>query len=202
MRITHLLIRAPLMDELGRSPETAELLRDRADGLRKIRATARLRGLLRRIRTETGHTDRFTRAALACFVREFVIEFLRAEDAERRRDENTGRVAEAEAYLAAHFREKVAAADVAAHVGLTPSHLRARFKHETGRTIHDALTSLRVKAACEMLRATALTHREIREACGFPNMASFYTAVRRACGQTPEAVRRAYDDAKRKENGR
>ena len=194
--VTNILVRSPFMAELAAAPELADVLRERPGGLRRVRATGRLRALIRRMNTELGETDRFTRAVLASLVRELAVEFLRAEDLELRRSGNAGRIAAAEAYLAAHFREKIPLAELAEHVGLSAECLRTRFRRETGKSVRAALAELRVGAALKMLRETSLPHREIRAACGFPNAEGFYTAVRRVCGRTPEQVRRGTGEAR------
>ena len=93
------------------------------------------------------------------------------------------------AYLDAHYEEPLAQADVAASFGLSPEHFSRAFKQETGETFHAYLTQLRLEAAEQLLVETTHTVSRVALDAGFPNIASFNQAFKRAHGVTPSAWR-------------
>ncbi|SIT05049.1 helix-turn-helix transcriptional regulator [Alicyclobacillus vulcanalis] len=98
-------------------------------------------------------------------------------------------VREAEAYLRQHVTKRVRMADVARHVGVHPHHLAARFKAETGQTLTEALWSMRIEAAKEMLRDSRMSVGEIAALLQFTDQSHFARRFRQATGLSPRAFR-------------
>jgi AraC family transcriptional regulator, melibiose operon regulatory protein len=96
--------------------------------------------------------------------------------------------------MAQHVREnhrsRLAIADIAAAVHLTPSHAMTVFRRTAGVTLGDYVTMCRVAEAQRLLLTTSMTVTEIAEAAGFGSLSSFYEHVSAACGMTPREYRR------------
>ncbi len=79
--------------------------------------------------------------------------------------------------------------ELARTLGISPSHLRARFRASCGVSIGRHLRRLRLEQACGLLRLGPLRVAEIAEQCGFGSIYSFSRAFRHAYGVSPLAFR-------------
>ncbi len=79
--------------------------------------------------------------------------------------------------------------ELAAHIGLSPSHLRGRFYHFTGRSLGRHLRDLRLQHACNLLHNGQESIGEISQQCGFDSLFSFSRAFRNAIGCAPTSYR-------------
>lgn len=79
--------------------------------------------------------------------------------------------------------------EVARALGISPSHLRARFRASCGVSIGRHLRRLRLEQACGLLRLGPQRVSEIAEQCGFSSIYSFSRAFRLAYGVSPLAYR-------------
>ena len=79
--------------------------------------------------------------------------------------------------------------ELARTLGISPSHLRARFHASCGVSIGRHLRRLRLEQACGMLRLGPQRVSEIAEQCGFASIYSFSRAFRTAYGVSPLAYR-------------
>ncbi len=102
-------------------------------------------------------------------------------------------VTEAMIYLGEHYAEKILAADLACHVGVSRTTLMTAFKKYTGTTIGDCLLLCRIKHARRMLR---LGHTQIKtaEACGFGDTCSLLRAFQKVYGMTPRQFLKAEEE--------
>ena len=78
---------------------------------------------------------------------------------------------------------------IASTIGLSTGYLRQLFKLETGQTVNEYLIDYRIRKACDMLRETDQTAREIALAVGFVDSRYFYTLFKKRTGQTTEQFR-------------
>ncbi|NLF77380.1 MAG: response regulator, partial [Chloroflexi bacterium] len=81
--------------------------------------------------------------------------------------------------------------EVAGAACLSPSHLSALFKAETGMTYIHYLTTLRMKRAQELLRSTTQSVASVARAVGYRHTTNFYRHFQREVGMTPAAYREA-----------
>ncbi|MBO7675854.1 MAG: family 1 glycosylhydrolase [Atopobiaceae bacterium] len=95
-------------------------------------------------------------------------------------------------YVDAHYDEPLSLAKVARHFGLSPEYMAKVFKREVGQTFLAYLTSVRLDVACAQLRHTSNTVTRIALEVGFPNVASFNQAFRRAFDTTPSKYRKQH----------
>lgn len=79
--------------------------------------------------------------------------------------------------------------EIARALGISPSHLRARFRASCGVSIGRHLRRLRLEQACGLLRLGPQRVSEIAEQCGFTSIYSFSRAFRQAYGIPPLAFR-------------
>lgn len=100
-------------------------------------------------------------------------------------------VARAKRLLAERLAEALPLAQVAAAVGLSPGHLRARFRAASGRTPMAWLRERRVAAAAERLIAGDEPIEAVAEACGFADRFHFSRIFARLVGCGPAAYRRS-----------
>jgi AraC-like DNA-binding protein len=112
-------------------------------------------------------------------------------------------------YLARHYRRALTLEEVGAAVGLSVFHLCRLFKAYAGRTVHDYVRSLRVRASLELLGESAgrgsmkgpgdrgeeaLAIGQIAAELGFCNPSHFTRAFKAEFGATPSEMRRALRD--------
>ncbi len=79
--------------------------------------------------------------------------------------------------------------EIARTLGISPSHLRARFRASCGVSIGRHLRHLRLEQACGLLRLAPQRVSEVAEQCGFSSIYSFSRAFRVAYGVSPLAYR-------------
>ncbi|HYP16473.1 MAG TPA: helix-turn-helix transcriptional regulator [Opitutus sp.] len=80
--------------------------------------------------------------------------------------------------------------EISRRLGISPSHLRARFRASCGVSIGRHLRRLRLEKACGLLRLTGNRVTEIAEQCGFNSIYHFSRAFRTAYGMAPLAYRK------------
>lgn len=99
--------------------------------------------------------------------------------------------AAAERYLQEHFREPLTAAEVAAAVGVSPSHLHRILRAETGSTLVSRVHRLRLDAAAHLLRESDQTVLAIAHDVGFASQSHLTRLFTRHFGCAPGRYRDA-----------
>jgi AraC family transcriptional regulator len=94
------------------------------------------------------------------------------------------------AYLEDHLAEDVSVTELAALVGLSPSHFCRAFAVSTGAPPHRWLMARRIERGRELLLATPLTITDVSLACGFASSQHFAASFRNALGLSPTEYRR------------
>lgn len=89
------------------------------------------------------------------------------------------------AYLHEHYAENVSLSDVARAAYLSPNYLAAVFKQETGKTVFDVLTEIRLSHARRLLLEDRLPVQEIAAAVGYSSPHHFSRLFRRSEGIPP-----------------
>ena len=84
------------------------------------------------------------------------------------------------------YHMPVSTSDIADHVRLSRSYLSDLFSRETGESLTEALTRIRMEAAKRMLRDGSHKVYEIAEAVGFIDARAFAKAFKRHVGCTPK----------------
>jgi len=93
--------------------------------------------------------------------------------------------------LAHQNSEPLGIKEIAASLGISQSHLRARFRASCGVSLGRHLRRLRLERARGLLRLTPNRVSEIAEQCGFNSIYSFSRAFCAAFGQPPVAYRQS-----------
>lgn len=90
-----------------------------------------------------------------------------------------------EEYVEDHLAADICLEDMAACVGLSPSHFSRAFKAETGKTPYAWVISRRIDRVKDNLLAGKGRLAEIAVECGFANLSHMTDAFRRATGMAP-----------------
>jgi len=105
-------------------------------------------------------------------------------------------VAAMTAYLVAHFREAISAADVANAAGLNRHYAMRLFKRGSGLSIWQYLLRLRVSHAQQMLLTTDVPLVAVGLDSGFASLSRFYDTFTRECKMAPAEYRRRAGSSK------
>jgi AraC-like DNA-binding protein len=100
------------------------------------------------------------------------------------------RVGAAIRVMAESYAHPVPARRLAAAIGLSAPHLARLFKTQTGLTIHEFVTALRIEIAKTCLDARRWSRAEIAHKIGFSSTAHFSRLFRRNVGVSFQAYRR------------
>lgn len=91
--------------------------------------------------------------------------------------------------LAQNKDEPLSVKEIARSLGISASHLRARFRASCGVSLGRHLRRLRLEKACGLLRLSQRRVTEIAELCSFTSIYSFSRAFHTAYGVSPMAYR-------------
>ncbi|WP_342414986.1 AraC family transcriptional regulator [Paenibacillus sp. FSL R10-2782] len=106
-----------------------------------------------------------------------------------RRSKEFVRVQEMMDYMEHHLHLNIGLQEIADQVHMSVSSVSSMFKEETGSTVYDYLTGLRMKKACVLLRETHLKIAEIADQVGYRNENSFIRVFRKHKQVTPGKFR-------------
>ncbi|MBQ8526117.1 MAG: helix-turn-helix transcriptional regulator [Clostridia bacterium] len=99
-------------------------------------------------------------------------------------------VQKAQLYIVRHFRENITLKLVARELSVTPKYLGAVFKDSTKICFNDYLNNLRLKYACNLLRTSDLSVKEIAFSSGYSSAEYFLDIFKRKLGTTPTLYRK------------
>ncbi|HYF51115.1 MAG TPA: helix-turn-helix domain-containing protein [Planctomycetota bacterium] len=100
-----------------------------------------------------------------------------------------GHVEKMAAFVAAHYREPITTAQIAAEAKLNPDYATSLFRKATGMTLVDYITEHRISHAQRLLLMTQRKVLDIALDAGFGSLSRFYDAFTKACGKTPREFR-------------
>lgn len=93
-------------------------------------------------------------------------------------------------YLRDNFPRLIEVRDVASQVHLSERHLSRLFHNETGVSVLEYLTNLRIETAKQLLLDRDLSIKQVARSVGYPDPHYFTTLFGRRTGLTPAAFRR------------
>ena len=105
----------------------------------------------------------------------------------RLNSEHSQKIKTALEYIAAHYSEDIAIADVAAACYFSEYHFMRFFKRCTGVSCGEHIKQLRLEMAAERFAAGERDILEVALSVGFHNLSYFYRAFRKKYGMTPKA---------------
>jgi len=124
--------------------------------------------------------------SLAGILAWFQAELKRLAEADAGRPAVSRKIQQALDFLEQNYADPEIDADaVAREIGLSRDHLRHVFKEETGKTVLDRLTDIRMDRAKRLLDEGALKVYEIAERVGYRNGQYFSQVFRKTAGMTP-----------------
>jgi len=88
-------------------------------------------------------------------------------------------------YIAAHYAEKLTVKALARQVNLDEVYFGSLFKRETGMTVHQYMTKVRVHNAENLLLSGGYKIHEAAELCGFSDIFHFYKSFKTLRGFAP-----------------
>ena len=92
-------------------------------------------------------------------------------------------------YIQQNYQKDIALSEIAERQNVSAAYLGSVFKSTYGCSFHEYLNKLRLKCACDMLRSTSMTAREIASACGYRSTEYFYSVFRKYLDMTPVQYR-------------
>ena len=98
-------------------------------------------------------------------------------------------VQEVIAYIESNYSYRIRADEIAANMFFNRNYIAKLFKQETGRSIREFVSQIRIREACRLLAATDTSIAEIAAACGFVDMKAFYQFFKKHTGCTPKTYR-------------
>lgn len=93
-------------------------------------------------------------------------------------------------YILSNFSRELTIEFLASQAYLSPNYLSSRFKLETGKTINQYITGIRMEQAKHLLRETGKTVGEIAAAVGYSDERYFSKLFAKTAGMTPSQYRR------------
>ncbi|WP_309119994.1 response regulator [Paenibacillus sp.] len=111
---------------------------------------------------------------------------------DKARDRNAQVVTEVAAYIDAHYAEPLTIESLAGKAYLSPNYLRSLFKEKRGVTIHDYLTSVRLRRSLELLRDRSLKIKDVAGGVGYDNTSYFCSLFYKTQGVTPNEYRKKF----------
>lgn len=89
------------------------------------------------------------------------------------------------AYLEEHRSERITVAELCERFWVSPASLTRKFRAETGQSVMQYLTELKISEAKRRIRSTPDSFTEISEALGFSSLNYFSKVFRQSVGMTP-----------------
>ena len=146
-----------------------------------------------RIEEEYEHNDEFSRDALRCYVGELIFLILRNTTYEKNEKHRNTLIEKAVEHIQKHYMTEIKLAEVAKLLSVSPEHLSRAFKKETGFGFNEYLVLLRLQRAEYMLRhEPGRSISEVAYACGFNDSNYFSDKFKRAYGDAPSHIRKAF----------
>ena len=106
--------------------------------------------------------------------------------------EESRRIRKVKSYIETHYAEPVRLETLAGLIGMTPTAFSRFFRRQTGRTVSDHLTDIRLGNAARLLVDSNIGIGEICYASGFNNLSNFNRIFKAKRGSTPRDFRALY----------
>ena len=128
--------------------------------------------------------------AMADWLRQTFERIFSAMERQERTD-SPPRIARALAYMRDNLDRDISRDEVAQHAGISAGHFSHLLRARTGHSFTELLRTIRIEAACGLLRTTDRSLAEIASACGFCDQSYFTNVFREHKQTTPRQYREA-----------
>lgn len=112
--------------------------------------------------------------------------------AERRSGSSNAAIRKIKAIIASRYMESLTVGRIAEQVFLSPNYISLIFKKETGESVTEYLTKVRMEAAKKLLKDEDLKIVDISEMVGYENATYFSTVFKKYTGLHPQKYRSVY----------
>ncbi len=129
--------------------------------------------------------------ALLC---RLIILLLRSSDRQHAPEPNPP-LAKAITYIHAHFREPLSLSDLSRVMSVTPNYMGKLFREHTGLSFNSYLNDIRLQCACNILRFSNHSAKDIAGMVGYASAEYFFYIFKKKMGMTPRAYRERYAGA-------
>jgi YesN/AraC family two-component response regulator len=92
-------------------------------------------------------------------------------------------------YIEKHYDEEFVVKELALKFAVNPCYFSTIFKKETGKTVMQYITNIRVQNACDLLIETQASIADISQSVGYQDAQYFYRVFKKHTGKTPLAYR-------------
>ena len=93
-------------------------------------------------------------------------------------------------YIKEHYDRPISVMEVAEHVALSYHHLCRKFRKETGMTVVELISHLRIEKAKGLLTTTPYPVNEVARQVGFTSTVQFHRTFRKQTNDTPMQFRK------------
>lgn len=100
-------------------------------------------------------------------------------------------VNEAIRYIDANYSRPITVSGIAEHLGITRNYLFTVFREQTGMSVHDYITRVRMNTACEFLKGSDAMIKTVATSVGYDPL-TFSRAFKNHVGVYPSEYRREY----------
>ena len=119
-----------------------------------------------------------------------IIDFARQVKAIRHPASSAKIVQQIISYINRHIDQKITTADIALSVNIERTYLCKRFKHHTGQSINECVTSMKIDEAKRLLVMTDKTLSGIADYLAFSSQSYFQNVFKKLTGMTPQDYRK------------
>lgn len=102
---------------------------------------------------------------------------------------NVHRIRLAQQYIERNYDKQLTVNDLAEQFHLNHNYFSTLFKKETGQTVINYLTAIRMREACRLLSNTTTSASDISKMIGYENLNYFYKIFKKYMGLTPVSYR-------------
>ncbi|HEX2956722.1 MAG TPA: helix-turn-helix transcriptional regulator [Chitinispirillaceae bacterium] len=119
------------------------------------------------------------------------------EDSQFPKNKTKSLVSKAKTFMDLHYRDMHHQEELEKECGVDINYLNIIFRNETGKTLYQYISSVRMEHAKHLLEASGLSVTSIAETTGYPNSNSFTRAFKRHVNTTPHDYRDSFKKSKK-----
>ncbi len=139
---------------------------------------------------ESAIADHWNKPILSAMMKRLLLEILRKNEKQDKRFEAALSIKEVIVYIQDHYLQPINNRIIAEQFGYNPTYLGRIFKAQTGTTLHNFVTELRLNTAMELLSDTTLPISQICVKIGIPDVYYFSKYFKKKVGVTPSQYRK------------